>query len=99
LIKKKKIKLISIRKVQSNFMLDLGILILVKQRAVPKTNPRFAMFEPITFDIAISDEPFNAELRLINSSGAEVAKETTVSPMTTFDKFNLMDKSTADFNK
>jgi hypothetical protein len=53
----------------------------------------------MTFDIAISAESFNAELRLINNSGADVAKETTVRPITTFDKFNLIDKSTADFNK
>ena len=80
-------------------ILDLGILILVKQSAVPRTNPRFAILDPMTFDIAISAESFNAELRLINNSGADVAKDTTVRPITTFDKFNLIDKSTADFNK
>ena len=39
------------------------------------------------------------ELMLIKSSGAEVAIETTVRPITTFDILNFNDKSTEDFNK
>jgi len=80
-------------------MFDLGILIFVKQSTVPSTNPKFAMLEPITFDIAISADPLRAELMLISSSGAEVANDTTVKPITTLDKFSLMERSTADFKR
>ena len=57
------------------------------------------MLEPNTFDMAMSDDPFRAELMLINNSGAEVAKETTVKPITTFDKFNFIERSTADLRR
>lgn len=80
-------------------MFDWGILILVKHSTVPKTKPRFAIFDPITFDIAISADPFKAELRLIKSSGAEVANETTVNPITTLERFNLTERSTADLSR
>ena len=49
--------------------------------------------------MAISLEFFKTELMLIKSSGAEVAIETTVRPITTFDILNFNDKSTEDFNK
>ncbi|GAB5472230.1 MAG: hypothetical protein Mars2KO_03290 [Maribacter sp.] len=39
-----------------------------------------------------------AELILTMSSGAEVAKETTVMPITILGIFNFNDKATADFN-
>ena len=48
---------------------------LVKNKAEPRTKPIFAIFDPITFEIAISAEPLSAELILINNSGADVAKE------------------------
>ena len=80
-------------------MFDLGILILVKQSTVPSTNPKFAILEPIIFEIAMSEDPLRAELILISSSGAEVANDTTVKPITTLDKFSLMERSTADFNR
>ena len=54
------------------------------------------MLEPITLEIAMSADPLSAEL-LINNSGADVANETTVKPITTLDKFSLIDRSTADF--
>ena len=41
----------------------------------------FAIFEPKTFDTARSDEPSTADLILTISSGADVAKETTVIPI------------------
>jgi len=72
---------------------------LVKNKAEPRTKPIFAIFDPITFEIAISAEPLRAELILINNSGADVAKETTVKPITTFDNFNLTESSTADFKR
>ena len=72
---------------------------LVKQRTVPSTNPKLAILEPITFEIAMSADPLRAELILISSSGAEVANDTTVKPITTLDKFSLMERSTADFNR
>src|SRR5690606_6722845 len=55
------------------------------------------MLEPTTFPIAISGKPSKAELILTMSSGAEVAKDTTVNPMTALDKPNFNDKPTADF--
>ena len=57
------------------------------------------MLEPITLEIAMSADPLSAELILINNSGAEVANETTVKPITTLDKFSLIDRSTADFKR
>ena len=86
-------------KVQSYLIFDLGIFIDVKHKAVPKTKPKFAMLEPNTLEMAMSDDPFRAELILINNSGAEVAKETTVKPITTFDKFNFIERSTADLRR
>ena len=88
-----------IKNVQSNFIFDFGILIFVKQSAVPNTRPKFAMLEPITLEIAMSAEPLSAELILISNSGAEVANDTTVKPITTLDKFSLIDRSTADFKR
>ena len=42
-----------------------------------------AIFEPKTLEIDKSGEPINADLMLIISSGAEVARETTVNPIKT----------------
>jgi len=36
---------------------------LVKNKAEPRTKPIFAIFDPITFEIAISAEPLRAELK------------------------------------
>ncbi|GAA3599504.1 hypothetical protein GCM10022396_16030 [Flavivirga amylovorans] len=44
--------------------------------------------------IAIAGDPDNAACTLTNSSGAEVAKDTTVIPMTILDILNLNDKAT-----
>jgi len=43
--------------------------------------------------IAIAGASFNAACTLTNHSGAEVAKETTVIPITIFDIFSLKDKA------
>ena len=75
------------------------ILIFEKKSARPKTRPKFAIFEPITFDIAMSLEFFKTELTLIKSSGAEVAIDTTVKPITTFEILYFNDKSTEDFKR
>jgi hypothetical protein len=74
-------------------------LIFEKKSAKPRTSPKFAIFEPITLDMAISLEFFKTELMLIKSSGAEVAIETTVRPITTFYILYFIDRSTEDFNK
>ncbi|GGK46423.1 hypothetical protein GCM10007963_13350 [Lutibacter litoralis] len=56
------------------------------------------MFEPITFPNARSAWPSKADLILTINSGAEVANETTVIPITIFGICNLKEKPTADFN-
>ena len=38
--------------------------------------------------------PCSAAFKLTNNSGTEVAKDTTVRPMTILDRFNLKDKPT-----
>ena len=55
----------------------------------PRTRPIFAIFEPITLLIAIDEEPFTAAFRLTKSSGSEVAKATTVIPITTLEILNF----------
>lgn len=57
-----------------------GIGKIITVRA--KTRAMFAMFDPITLPSAISGCPVIAESRLTISSGAEVPKATTVSPIT-----------------
>jgi hypothetical protein len=56
------------------------------------------MLEPITFPSAKSEAPVKAAFILTISSGADVAKDTTVIPMTTLEIFNFKDNATADFN-
>ncbi len=65
----------------------------------PKTNPIFAIFDPMTFPNEISEKPLSAACKLTISSGIEVANETTVRPMTIFDKFNLNESPTAERTK
>ena len=65
---------------------------------MPKTKPKFAIFEPITLPNAKSEALFSAAFMLTISYGAEVAKETTVIPIMIFGIFNFNDKATADFN-
>lgn len=60
----------------------------------PSTKPILAILEPIMFPVAISDEPFKAAFKLTKSSGAEVAKETIVSPITAFEIDNLKESPT-----
>ena len=59
----------------------------------------FAIFEPITFPKEISLKPLRAASILTNNSGADVAKETTVKPITIFDKRSLKDKATEERTK
>jgi ABC-type molybdate transport system permease subunit len=56
------------------------------------------MLEPTTFPRAMSGYPFNADLTLTISSGAEVANETTVIPMTIFGMLRRNDNATAASN-
>ena len=59
----------------------------------------FAILEPITFPKEISLAFSKAACILTKSSGAEVAKETTVNPITIFDNRNLNDKATEERTK
>ncbi|GAB1858755.1 hypothetical protein MHTCC0001_35950 [Flavobacteriaceae bacterium MHTCC 0001] len=58
-----------------------------------------AILDPTTLLIAIAGEPDKAACKLTNSSGAEVAKDTTVIPITIFDISNLKDKATEDLTR
>ena len=82
---------------QSSLYMSLDILIGDIKIIIPKTNPMLAMFDPKTFEIAKSDEPKKADLILTISSGADVAKDTTVIPIKIFAILNLRDIETADF--
>lgn len=57
------------------------------------------MFEPITLFKAIAGEPVKAAFKLTKSSGADVAKLTTVIPITILETFNLKDKATDERTK
>lgn len=63
-----------------------------------KTRPKLAILDPTTFPSAKSGKPSRAAFTLMISSGADVAKDTTVIPITILGMFNFKDKSTADFN-
>ena len=54
------------------------------------------MFDPITLFIAIAGDPFNAAFILTINSGSDVAKATTVIPITNFEILNLKDIATDD---
>lgn len=62
---------------------------------IPRTNPKLAILEPMMFPREISENPLRAACKLTSNSGAEVAKETTVNPITILDMLNLKDKATA----
>ena len=66
---------------------------------IPSTNPRLAILDPITFPSEISEKPARAACKLTSNSGAEVAKDTTVNPITIFDNLSLKDKPIDDLNK
>ena len=59
----------------------------------------FAILDPITFPKAISGCPVRAEYTLTISSGAEVAKDTTVKPITTIETFIRTARATEPFTK
>jgi hypothetical protein len=48
----------------------------------PSTSAMFEMFDPTTFPIEISGLPERAASKLTKSSGADVPKDTTVTPTT-----------------
>ena len=52
------------------------------KRVIPSTNPKLAILDPMTFPKERSGKPSKAAFILTISSGAEVAKDTTVIPMT-----------------
>ena len=65
----------------------------------PSTKPILAILEPTTLLMAIAGDPDKAAFKLTNNSGADVAKETTVIPITIFEIESLKDKATEDFTK
>lgn len=65
----------------------------------PKTSPMLAILEPITFPKEISEEPSKAACKLTNSSGADVANDTTVIPITILEILNLKDIATEALTK
>ncbi len=65
----------------------------------PKTNPILAILEPITFPKEISEYPLSAASKLTKSSGAEVAKETTVIPTTKVEILSRRAKETEPLTK
>ena len=65
----------------------------------PNTNPMLAMLEPTTLLIAIAGASFKAALRLTKSSGIDVAKDTTVIPITNFEMLSLNESATEDLTK
>ena len=64
-----------------------------------KTKPKLAILDPKTFDIAKSGDPFNADFILTISSGADVAKETTVIPIKSLGIPNFIEIDTAALSK
>ena len=58
-----------------------------------------AILEPITLFKAIAGDPVNAAFKLTNNSGADVAKLTTVIPITILDMLNLNDRATDERTK
>ena len=58
-----------------------------------------AIFDPITLPIAISGWPVKAEYTLTISSGADVAKDTTVKPITTIETLILIARATEPLTK
>ena len=66
---------------------------------IPNTKPIFAILEPITLPKLISENPSKAACKLTSNSGNEVAKETTVNPITILEILNLNDNATEDRTK
>ena len=66
---------------------------------IPNTKPIFAILEPITLPKEISEKPSKAAFKLTINSGAEVAKETTVKPITILESLSLQDNPTEDLTK
>lgn len=64
---------------------------------IPRTRPILAIFDPITLPRAKFENPFRVAFKLTISSGADVAKETTVIPIIILGIENFIDKSTEDF--
>ena len=70
---------------------------LPNKRITPNTNPKLAILEPTTLPNAKSGKPSKAALILTISSGAEVANDTMVIPITILGIYNRKDNATADF--
>ena len=66
---------------------------------IPKTNPILAILEPTTLFIAMAGEPESAAFKLTKSSGADVAKETTVKPITNLEISSFTDNPTDALTK
>ena len=73
---------------------------MVPTKAVkPNTKPILAMLDPTTLFIAIAGEPVKAACKLTSNSGTDVAKDTTVIPMTILEILNLKEIATEDLTK
>jgi len=83
---------------QSVFKKLFGTAIGVIITVIASTKERLAMLEPTTFPRAISEYPAIADWMLTINSGAEVAKETTVIPITAFGIDKFKERETEDFN-
>ena len=66
---------------------------------IPRTSAKFATLEPITFPIAIPELPLKAAFKLTISSGADVPKETTVTPIKKGEMFNFFANEAALLTK
>ena len=66
---------------------------------IPNTNPILAMLDPTTLFIAMAGEPESAAFKLTKSSGADVAKDTTVNPITNLEISSFMDNPTEALTK
>ena len=80
--------------------LDIGIRKKIDEN--PKTKDIFAILEPKTLPKVISlyskfSIPREAAFIATNNSGAEVAKDTTVNPITRVDTLNLSANKEEDF--
>ena len=61
---------------------------------IANTIPKLAMFEPITFPMAISGCPTKAARKLTTNSGADVPNDTTTTPITSLDTLKCPAKET-----
>ena len=77
----------------------VSILRGLKRTTIPSTNATLAILEPTIFPSARSGYPIIADCTLTTSSGAEVAKETTVIPIMNLGIFSFIETAREPSNK